>query len=323
VAGSVYYGIYLAMDANNYNGQIYAYNVTNGNLLWIYNATSKYPYESAYGANMPLMLSAVCDKMIYVYSSEHSPTNPLWRESYIRCINITDGKEIWKLENFYGIYPGSTGSYGMPIADGYMISWSEYDNLIYCIGKGTSATTITAPLNGITAGNSFTITGTVSDTSAGAKAIGSKFGFTNGVPAVSEESQEAWMEYLYQQQIKPSNATGVPVSIDAIDPNGNFVHIGDATSDTNGFYNLAVDTNALGAAEGTYKVIATFAGSNSYGSSSSEAAFTVNSAPAPPSPYPVTTLPPTEMYIIAGVAAIIVAIAIGFVVTILILKKRP
>jgi hypothetical protein len=34
-------------------------------------------------------------------------------------------------------------------------------------------------------------------------------------------------------------------------------------------------------------------------------------------------LPPTEMYIAAGVAAIIVAIAIGFAVTILVLRKRP
>jgi hypothetical protein len=322
VAGNVYYGIYLAMDANNYNGQIYAYNVTNGNLLWIYNATSQYPYESAYGANMPLMLSAVCDHMVYVYSSEHSPTNPLWRESYIRCINITDGKEIWKLENFYGIYPGSTGSYGMPIADGYMISWSQYDNLIYCIGKGTSATTVTAPLSGITAGSSFTITGTVSDTSAGAKAIGSKFGFANGVPAVSDESQEAWMEYLYQQQIKPSNATGVPVSLDALDPNGNFVHIGDATSDTNGFYSLAVDTNTLNAGSGTYRVIATFDGTNSYGSSSSESAFTVNSAQPTPSPNPVAVLPPTEMYILAVGVAMVIAIAIVGAVLALMIRKR-
>ncbi len=69
VQGGVYNGIYLAMDPNNYYGQIYAYNVTNGNLLWIYNATAApYYYESAYGNNMPLMLGAVCDGKIYVYS---------------------------------------------------------------------------------------------------------------------------------------------------------------------------------------------------------------------------------------------------------------
>ncbi len=97
IVGSVYDGIYIAMQAGNYEGQIYAYNATNGNLLWIYNATATYPYESAYGANMPLDLGAVCNGMVYVYSTEHSPTNPLWRQSYVRCINLTDGTLIWKL----------------------------------------------------------------------------------------------------------------------------------------------------------------------------------------------------------------------------------
>ncbi len=46
--------------------------------------------------------------------------------------------------------------------------------------------------------------------------------------------QTAWMEYVYMQNPKPSDATGVPVSIDAIDPNGNLVHLGDATSDASG-----------------------------------------------------------------------------------------
>ena len=323
VAGSVYYGIHLAMDANNYNGQIYAYNVTNGNLLWIYNATAKYPYESAYGENMPLMLGTVCDRMVYVYSSEHSPTNPLWRESYVRCINITDGTEIWKLPIFYGIYPGPVSSTGLPIADGYMVTWSQYDNLIYCIGKGPSSTTVSAPQSGVQMGSSFTITGTVTDQSPGAIAYAKKYGSAYGVACVSEASQEGWMEYIYMQQSKPATATGVPVTIDAIDPNGNYINIGETTSDASGFYSLAVDTNTLDAGSGKYTVIASFAGSNSYGSSSSESAFTVNSAPATPSPYPITTLPPTEMYILGIGIAIIIAIAIGFAVTILILRKRP
>jgi len=47
--------------------------------------------------------------------------------------------------------------------------------------------------------------------------------------------------------------------------------------------------------------------------------------PAAPtaSPYPVTTLPPTETYIAEAAIAIIIAIAIGFAVTILVLRKRP
>jgi len=124
-----------------------------------------------------------------------------------------------------------------------------------------------------TIGSSFTVSGTVLDASPGTKNPTQKALFPNGVPAVSEASQEEFMEYLYEQQPKPASATGVPVSIDAIDPNRNLVHIGDATSDSSGFYCLGVNTNILGAGPGIYKVVATFAGSNSYAPSSAECAF--------------------------------------------------
>ena len=102
------------------------------------------------------------------------------------------------------------------------------------------------------------------------------------------------MEYLYEQQAKPTNATGVPVTIDAIDPNGNYINLGTATSDASGVYGFSVNTDKLAAGPGTYKVIATFAGSNSYGSSSAESYFTVNSAPAAtPHQHPLRHLPLT------------------------------
>ncbi len=36
------------------------------------------------------------------------------------------------------------------------------------------------------------------------------------------------------QQAMPSNAKGVEVTLDTVDPNGNFVHIGTVTSDISG-----------------------------------------------------------------------------------------
>ncbi len=173
-------------------------------------------------------------------------------------------------------------------------------------------------------GSSFTITGSVTDQSPGALAVSTKMGYgSNGVACVSDASQEAWMEYLYQQQVMPTNATGVPVTISAIDPNGNYINLGDVTSDTNGFYSLGVNTNMLSAGPGTYKVIAAFAGTNSYGSSYSESAFTVNSAPTvAPTATPQTNLATTAdlmTYIIVAIVAIIIAIAIA---TILLLRKR-
>ncbi len=327
VQGNVYYGIYLAMDASNYAGQIYAYNVTNGNLLWIYNATAApYNYESAYGANMPMILGAVCDGKIYCYSTEHSPTNPLWRQSYIRCINITDGTLIWKLEDFYALYStsGLFAGYGIPIADGYAVTWNAYDNFVYCIGKGLSATTVSVQ-NGIQAGPDFTIMGTVTDQSPGALAVSTKMGYgPNGVPAVSDASQEGFMEYLYEQQVMPTNTTGVPVTISAIDPNGNYVNLGTATSDSNGFYSLGVNTNMLSAGAGTYKVIASFAGSDSYGSSYAESAFTVNSAPAATAAPTATPTSLADTYIVPGIVAIIVVIiVVGVVLALLMLRKKP
>ena len=82
--------------------------------------------------------------------------------------------------------------------------------------------------------------------------------FPNGLPAVSEDSMEAWMEYAYMQQIKPTNATGVPVTITVVDANGNYRTIGRTTSDATGFYKLSLTPEIAG----KYTVYATFGGQN-------------------------------------------------------------
>jgi len=88
------------------------------------------------------------------------------------------------------------------------------------------------------------------------------------------------MEYLHRDQQLPTNATGVEVTIDVIDANGNYRNIGTATSDTSGFYSLMWEPDILG----KYTVIATFAGSESYYASWSETAFGVTAAPSPAVP---------------------------------------
>jgi len=148
---------YYSTDATTYDGTILcggssgcldAIDAKTGNILWTYNATN-IGYESPYGTNMPISVSAVCDGKIYTTSSEHSPSKPLWRNSDIRCINLTDGTEIWQLLN-YKMFLGSLG-----ISDGYIVHASDYDNLIYCIGKGPSAITVEAPMAAITLGSSW------------------------------------------------------------------------------------------------------------------------------------------------------------------------
>jgi hypothetical protein len=287
-----------------------------GNIEWNYTAKSV-GYESPYGNN-PIAFSgaiAFADGKVYFGCTEHSPTKPLERGFNLYCLNAITGQELWKILHYH---------YGISIADGYLVTGDEYNNLIETFGKGPTATTVQTPLAGITEGQSFTLQGTVMDNSPGASQTAIKAKFPSGLPAVSEESQQSWMEYVYLQQSFPTEAKGVPVTINAIDPNGNYINLGTAHSDTSGFYSFQVNPNMLSAGPGTYTVLASFDGSNSYGSSHAESAFTVNSAPTiAPTAIPQTAAVSTTdlmTLLAAGIIAIIIAIAIvGF----LMLRKKP
>ena len=309
----IYQGKFLSYG---YGGEVTAYNITTGDIVWKYVAESQ-GFESPYG-NYPIGVACAADGKLYLTTSEHSPTQPLFRGSDLRCINATDGTEIWKILHWSA---GMAAGVGVFIADGRLLSLDSYDNEIYCYGKGPSATTVSAPQTDINLGSSVTLTGTVTDQTPSGR-LNENYGvdFTlKGTPAVSEDSMQAWMEYKFKQQTMPANATGVPVSLDAIDPNGNFQHIGTVTSDLTGVYALDWKPQI----SGTYKITATFEGSTSYGPSYSQTYMSVSEAAPTASPYPQISLPPTETYVLAVGAAIIVAIAIGFAATILILRKRP
>ena len=310
---NTYYGKYLL--STGYTGTVYCYDPLNGDLMWTYNATSV-GTESPYGENYPLSISAVVDGKVYLQSTEHSPTKPLWRGSYLRCINITDGTEMWKLLDYLGF-----GSASNAFADGYIVTSSTYDNNIYCIGKVPSAATITASPEVSVHGNSVLIKGTVTDISPGTNKLMQTARYPSGVPAIADADMQAWMEYLYMQQALPSNAKGVEVTLDTVDPNGNFVHIGTVTSDISGKFSYVWTPEV----SGKYTVLATFAGSKSYWPSYSETAIAVSEAAPTPAPTAllqsnIATTADLMMYMAAGVIAIIIAIAI---VGLLILKKRP
>ncbi len=141
-----------------------------------------------------------------------------------------------------------------------------------------------------------------------------------GTPAISDASMDAWMEYMFHQRPMPTNATGVTVSLDTIDPNGNLIHIGDATSDAAGNYGLAYTPEV----PGSYQIIATFKGSNSYGSSFGTTYLTIGEEPTTPAP--TATAQPVSLadtYLIPVAVAIIIAIAIATIVIVLALRKRP
>jgi hypothetical protein len=197
------------------------------------------------------------------------------------------------------------------ISDGSLVTANSYDNVIYCFGRGSTATTVTAPMTSIRAGDAVVIQGTVTDQSPGLQ----------GTPAISDQYMTPWMQYMYMDYSMPTNAQGVPVSIDAIDPNGNFVHLGNTTSDSAGTFCYAWTPSDI---PGTYNIVASFAGSNSYYSSSGETHAIVVSPPATiaaPTPTPTSV---ADMYFVPAIAGVIVAIIIGFVVlALLMLRKHP
>jgi hypothetical protein len=271
VYGSGGFFAYGKLFSGGYGGVLYSYDVKTGRALWNYTLT-QIGYESPYG-NFQLSYGGVADGKIYIYSGEHSPTNPLWRGSYLRCINATTGQEIWKLLDY---------NMGIAIADGYLVTGSMYDTQLYCIGKGPSATTVSAPDITIALGTPVLIEGTVTDQSPGAK----------GTPAIADANQQAWMEYIYEQQAKPTNVKGVPVKLTAIDPNGNTQNIATTTSDINGGFAATWQPPVTG----LYTVIATFEGTESYAPSIAETHFVVGAAaasPAPVTPAPTQTISPT------------------------------
>jgi hypothetical protein len=135
-------------------------------------------------------------------------------------------------------------------------------------------------------------------------------------PCVSKESMSAWMEYLHMQKSMPTKVTGVTVSLDIIDPNGNIFNIGQVKTDSSGTFKKLWQPEI----PGEYIVTAKFDGSESYGSSWAETVVGVVDAPQTKSPeQPAFVLPPTELYFAVSTIAIIAAIAI---VGLLILKKR-
>jgi len=130
-------------------------------------------------------------------------------------------------------------------------------------------------------------------------------------PAISDDWMGQWMEYIHQGRPMPIDATGVSVSIDAVDPNGNNVHIGDAVSDISGTYNILWEPEIAG----EYHIMATFTGSASYGSSYATTAVGVVNAPES-TDTPTTAQveqAPISTFDVAILIAVIVAILIGVI----------
>ncbi len=296
-------------------GEAIAYNVTTGDVLWRYVAEN-IGLESPY-PNYPLVYGCMADGKIYFTSSEHSPTQPFWRGAMIRCINATDGTEIFKVHHWADAYFGTSN---ILIADGILVGLNHYDMQLYAFGKGQSATAVSASPKTSVYGSSVLVEGKITDMSPGyARSTELSMRFPNGVPAVSDENMSTWMEYLWMNQAEPADAKGVDVVLTVIDPNNNYYEVGKTASDSSGMFKLAFEPLV----PGEYTVIATFAGSKSYYGSYAETAFYVEDAPtATPAP-PPEPASMADIYILPGIIGIIIAIVVvGLVIILLLCRKR-
>jgi hypothetical protein len=297
-------GVFIA---DSYAGT-YAFDWDTGAIVWrssheappfetpyTVNGTSIYP-----GTGTPIIADGVC----YVQSSEHTQTAPYARGFGTYCINMTTGELLWKLDE-----PMVIGG----AADGYSTMNDQYSGTMYVLGIGPSQTTVSAPGTAISQGQSVVLTGTVTDLSIAQP----------GAACVSEASMGAYMSYLHlqsqlQNMLHPEAPTGVPVSIDAIDPDGGYVHIGDTTTSIAGGYSFMWTPDKVG----KYDVTVTFAGSPSYGSSWAETAVGVTAAPAEIK-IPEAIVPTDYSGTLNAIlAAVVVAIVLALVAIALTLRKK-
>ena len=228
------------------------------------------------------------------------------------ALNMTNGSLIWK----------ELGTYtrALAIAYGVLVSVNEYDNQVYAFAKGPTDITVNAPSVGVSTSTPITISGRITDVSAGTQQDAVARDYPNGVPAVSDESQSALMETVYQQQPTQTNITGVPIGLFVVDSNNNYRQIGTTTSDALGTFSYTWTPDI----PGDFKVYAIFAGSNSYWPTSASAGFYA-SIPAThePTATAVTGYATTNDLMYGIVVVIIVIIIIGVVLALLMMRKRP
>ncbi len=289
---------YGKLYAINFDGHVHVFDLETGQQEFKY-FSGDAGLETPYGHWPFYWGPVIADGVVFAGVGEHSPTQPLYRGAKLHAFDAFNGDPVWNISGWYAI---------QAIVDGYLLASNAEDNRMYVFGKGPSATTVTAPKIAITLGQSIMIEGTVTDQSAGQP----------DTACIADEDMAEWMEYLHLQEPMPANAKGVEVSLDVIDSNGNFRNIGTATSDMTGTFGYMWEPDI----PGQYTVIATFAGSESYGSSYAQTYMGVVDAPEPTAAPEATPAPMTDTYVLGmGVAAIAAIVVIGLLILMKLGKK--
>ena len=297
-------------------GIVYGYDIATGDTVWTYNMTDAYN-EPVTGSSWWGWITNIADGKVYVGTVEHSAEQPLPRGGPLICLNVTDGTEIWRVN---GMFRATRWGGNAVMGDSIIATMDTYDQRVYAVGKGPTQVTVNANPGVLSLCDGVMIQGYITDISPGTNDDVLKMRFPNGVPAVADEDQSAWMLYVYKQFAKPMSATGVTVSLDVMDANGNYRNIGTTTTDANGFYSF----DWIPDIEGKYTVYASFGGSKAYYGSFAETAFAVGPAPVTTAPTEAPAESAADMYFVPAVAGLFVLIIIVLVlVVLLMLKKHP
>jgi len=257
----------------SWDGHLYGYDAATGKQVASTYSADAYQ-ETAMGTYPFWGTTLVADGKTYTATDQHTKPNPYPRGDSLVCANALTGEKIWQLFHI-------SGGSGL-IASGVLIHTDGYTGSTFAFGKGKSQTTVEASPKVQGKGGTILIEGTIMDMSPGSP----------NTPAVSDADQPLWVNYLYMNLPKPSNATGVQVVLRAVNVDtGSVSDIGRTTSDLLGAYQFAWTPSDTG----TYKILASFDGTDSYYSSSAETGAAVVTAAGVPvvSPTPVQTIAPT------------------------------
>jgi hypothetical protein len=312
-----WYFAYGKLYSIGIGGILYAYDLSTGKTAWTYNLTGRPTGEPITGNNWWGWITLIADGKIYLGTVEHSAEQPIPRGAPQVCINATDGTEIWRIN---GMFRDTRWGGDGVIGDSIIATMDTYDQRVYAIGKGPTKITVSASPGEVTLNSGIMITGSVTDISPGTQDYAIMARYPNGVPAISDEGQSQWMLTLYKQFDEPHNLTGVPVTLDVIDANGNFRNIGMTTSDSTGQFKLAWTPDITGG----YTIIASFGGSKAYYGSHTQTSINVANAPSATA----TATPPgggtslVEQWFIPGIIAVIIVIIIVGAVLAILIRRR-
>jgi hypothetical protein len=310
---------YGRLYASCYDG-LWAFDLADGSIDWHFtsgNAGTETPYGTWVGRSGGCV---VADNKCYWITGVWHPTAVTQRGDRMYCIDAHNGVGIW---NITGMYESPT------VANGVVIAPNMYDNTFYCYAKGPTKTTVEVSPSVVEAGQCALIEVMVTDEAPATKSIEVTGKFPNGLPAISDRDMTEWMEFVYMQKPMPMDIVGVPVTLQAMGPDGNIIDIAiDVLTDANGKLQYMWTPPT----EGTYKILATMCTTDAFWPSWDEAGLGVVEAhpttPIEPEPTPTEPEPtepePSEPIItteIAIIAAVVVAAVIG-VVAYWALRKR-